>query len=174
MARSRPTTSAIIVLYVESPNLDLEDAETVWVAKISAALAKIKTAWRKTVEVYFEVGDLLAAAKEDIGHGNWMRMCETKLPFSVWTARRLMHIAADKRLRNGALVPHLPPNWSILFELSQWDDKELTQALAEGRIHPEMTKEDAVNSADAAARGSGGRRRRRRQYWMCYRIPRTR
>ncbi len=73
-------------------------------------------------------------------------MCETKLPFKIGTAQRLMLIAADQRLRNAALGPYLPPHWRALYELTKWDDKSLTRALGEGRIHPEMTKNLSQNS----------------------------
>ncbi len=41
-----------------------EGAVQAWAAKITAA-------WRKSLEAIFEVGDLLIAAKAEIGHGQW-------------------------------------------------------------------------------------------------------
>ena len=138
--KSRKTTAAFAAVTkrigaTSEPNAEVE---AVWVAKIT-------TAWRKPLEAFFEVGDLLIAAKKKMGHGNWTRMCETKLPFKIDTARRLMDIAADQWLRETAHGPFLPRSWRTLFELTQWSDECLTVALAQGLIFPEMTRADAVN-----------------------------
>ena len=55
---------------LQDPSRQSRQRIQVWAAKISAA-------WRKSIEAIFEVGDLLIVAKKEIGHGQWVRMCET-------------------------------------------------------------------------------------------------
>jgi hypothetical protein len=94
-----------------------------------------------------EAGRLLIEAKAALPHGSFLYMVDSELPFKRSTAFRLMTIAADPRLTNGAHVQHLPPHWGTLYELTKLTDEQFEARLATGGIHPEMERRDVVVAA---------------------------
>jgi hypothetical protein len=118
----------------------LENARAAWVARIAEV-------WRKSVEAILEAGRLLIEAKAALPHGSFLYMVDSELPFKRSTAFRLMTIAADPRLTNGAHVQHLPPHWGTLYELTKLTDEQFEARLATGGIHPEMERRDVVVAA---------------------------
>jgi hypothetical protein len=104
---------------------------------------RITTAWRKTIEAIFAVGDLLLEAKVDLPHGSFEKMCRFSLPFGERTAQYLMLIAQDKRLRNPKHASLLPHHWTTLNALHDLTDVEFDAAIERGKINPEMTRADA-------------------------------
>lgn len=106
---------------------------------------QITTRWRAGVESIFATGAALIAAKADLPHGEFLAMVEADLPFSRWTARRLMAVAADGRLASdGALGPILPASWRTLYELTRLDDDALKRAVASGVVNPDMQRQDVT------------------------------
>jgi hypothetical protein len=65
---------------------------------------------------------LLVAAKEELPHGEWMKLIESELPFKKSTSAALMRIASDERLVNLQHVGILPPHWGTLAELTRLPD----------------------------------------------------
>jgi Protein of unknown function (DUF3102) len=61
--------------------------------------AKIRAAWQSSINGIIECGQLLIAAKAELGHGEFEVMIENELPFTPSTARRLMVVAEDERIR---------------------------------------------------------------------------
>ena len=94
------------------------------------------------VESVLEVGRILIATQEE--HGKSLREMAEKLPFDWSTASKLMKIAEtfDVAQRATAFLSALPASWSTMYELTKLRD--LDAALAAGRIHREMTREDAI------------------------------
>src|SRR5262252_7565000 len=88
------------------PTPALRDPVEVWAHRIGER-------WQQTLEAIFDVAGMLVHAKIDLGRGNWERMCNTRLPFKIDTARKLLKIANDERLRNPDTCPLLPPYWRI-------------------------------------------------------------
>lgn len=106
---------------------------------------QINNAWRSSIEGILEAGHLLRKAKEDLGHGKFLNMIESELPFSVAMAQRLMKIAADQRITNTEHVPHLPASWGTLYELTKLDTRTFVRAIADGAIHVCMTRAAATS-----------------------------
>ena len=106
--------------------------------------SKIAAAWARSRESIFECGRLLIEAKRDLGHGAFMRMIETELPFGARTAERLMTIAADQRLSNSTLASILPASWTTLYELSALSDAQLNEGIENGTTSPDMTRVQAA------------------------------
>ena len=94
---------------------------------------------------------MLLAAKEDLAHGEWAKMCK-KLPFSENSAFRLMSVAQHHGLSNPAHVQDLPPSWGTLYELTKLDESQFTEALDAGLIHPEMQRKDVTKLRDELSR----------------------
>ena len=92
---------------------------------------QIVDAWRSTTEGIFRIGELLLEAKQKLDHGTFEEMVEAALPFGPRTARRLMAVARDGRLRTHASV--LPPSWYTLYELTRLSNDLLE--VSPGRRH---------------------------------------
>lgn len=107
-----------------------------------ALAVAINAAWRETLDGIFKTGDLLTKAKAAVGHGNWLQYVKQHLPFDRATARRLMAIASDTKLRNEAHVTHLPPCWPTLLDLTTTTEEQFERGIRDGLIHPGMLRAD--------------------------------
>ncbi len=87
---------------------------------------QISESWRSSTEGIIETGRRIAAAKAELPHGEFGRMCEELLPFGVDTAQRLMAISRNSIIANTAHGRLLPPSWRTLYELSRIDEPTLT------------------------------------------------
>jgi Protein of unknown function (DUF3102) len=107
-------------------------------------VGEIWAAYKPAVECILKMGSILIAAKAALDHGEFLKMIKTDLPFTASTAERLMKIASDERLSNPAHVQLLPAAWGTLYELSKLDNAAFEQAASSGKIHPKMTRSNAV------------------------------
>lgn len=107
--------------------------------------SRIRAAWQKSVDGIIEVGRLLIEAKEALPHGEFIAMVESELPFREHTARRLMAIARDERLSNGAHGLVLPPSWRTLYAISRLDDATFEAKIADGTINPGCQRKDIAS-----------------------------
>lgn len=112
---------------------------------------KIKQKWRGVVEDILEVGAMLNQAKEELPHGAFGLMIATELPFGRGTAERLMSISSDERFQDAAHVPHLPPSWGTLYELTKLPKETFEAGIAGGTIFPGMTRADATKLRTGSA-----------------------
>lgn len=117
------------------------------IAAVEAWSEKIATAWRDTVQGIIKTGQLLVEAWRDLkgAHGAWSRLIgdgghKSKLPFSPYTAKALVAIAKDEKIRRHAY--ELPPHWDTLYKLTQLSDDEFQAAITDGRIHPGMERSE--------------------------------
>lgn len=110
---------------------------------------RIRDAHSKTVESIIQTGRLLLEAKADCDHGEWGEITgettgQSLLPFAWRTAQRYMDIARHSFLSNPTHGSDLPASWRTLYELSQLPPIDLEEDLKAGRIHPDMTRADAI------------------------------
>lgn len=103
---------------------------------------RIAAAWGKQVESIIETGQYLIEAKEELGHGSYEAMVQSKLPFAKNTAHRLKAIAEHDVLSKVAHVPLLPPSWGTLYELTKLPNDVLIARLKDGSIHPKLERKD--------------------------------
>jgi hypothetical protein len=106
--------------------------------------AQILVLWRALLENILGVGKLLIAAKDTLPHGQWLILVKKELPFGPTVAQRLMRIAKDARLTNAAHAPHLPPCWTVLYEISRLSDAQFEWGIEHHAIHPEMERADVA------------------------------
>jgi hypothetical protein len=102
---------------------------------------RINAAWRKSVEAILECAHHLHDAQIELGDEEFAKMVEHELSVGRRTVQRLLIIAHDKRLATH--VSHLPPSWSTLHMLAHVPDEVFEEAIADGRICPEMTRREA-------------------------------
>jgi hypothetical protein len=117
----------------------LQSNRSPWAKQIRGALSAWETAREATIEATIEIGKLLIAARKNLKQGEFIKMIKNDLPFSRFTANKLMKIARDPRIV--AHVKHLPPHWGTLYEIALLRD-EFYEALERGIIHPDAQRKD--------------------------------
>jgi hypothetical protein len=111
---------------------------------VASYAERITAAWQKAVASIIETGRLLNQAKDDdLPHGAFLAMVR-KLPFRSRTAERLMKIAKHPALSNPTHVSTLPACWGTLYELSRIDAEDMRRLVARGKIHADMTRQEAI------------------------------
>lgn len=105
--------------------------------------ADLKKANGTSVEGIIEIGTTLTAYKKTHAHGEWGAVFEDK---RMWIGERsavdYMAVAKSEQIRTNGAV--LPAAIGILRVLAGLDAALFSAALADGRIHPGMTRKDAT------------------------------
>jgi hypothetical protein len=110
---------------------------------------RITACQRKGVASIIECGRLLIAAKDELKHGEFLKMIENNLPFKRSTAQALMKIAADGRIIKNQHAGCLPAYWSTLVKLTQLPDAAFEARIADGTIHPGLERRPAVEMIES-------------------------
>jgi hypothetical protein len=110
---------------------------------------RITACQRKSINSIIECGRLLIAAKNELKHGEFLKMIENELPFGRSTAQSFMKIANDKRITNNRHVGCLPAHWSTLAKLTQLPDAAFEARIADGTIRPGLERRPAVEMIDS-------------------------
>lgn len=122
---------------MRSQNLAPNLAARGWADRIAAS-------WRKSLQDLIACGQLLREASDELPHGEFHKMIERDLPFGPRTAQRLMVLAAHPCITNATFASHLPSHWDTLGELAKLSHAAFAERVADGSIHPEMTKREAA------------------------------
>jgi hypothetical protein len=104
-------------------------------ALISAALVK-------GVESVIEAGQRLAVAQGELTRPEFLAMLHEDLHITEGTASKLKSIASHPVLSQLSHGKVLPPNWSVLYALTQVPQGRLISAIKSGDIHPDMQRRD--------------------------------
>ena len=120
---------------------------------------RITACQRKSVNSIIECGRLLVTAKNELKHGEFLKMIENELPFKRSSAQALMKIAADGRITKYQHAGCLPAHWSTLVKLAQLPDAVFEAGIADGTIHPGLERRSAVEMIESyfASLPKGGR-----------------
>jgi N6-adenosine-specific RNA methylase IME4 len=119
---------------------------------------RINSAWRVSLDGFFECGRLLVAAKKalletpppDGGHGKWLeligsRQAEGKIPFGPRVAQKLMRVAEDTFLTETSHETFLPADYNTLYLLYQLRHRfpdRFQELLDQGQITPALQRND--------------------------------
>ena len=109
---------------------------------------RITACQRKNINSIIKCGRLLIAAKDELKHGEFLRMIENNLPFKRSAAQALMKIASDRRITKSQHVGCLPAHWSTLVKLTQLPDAAFEARIADGTIHPGLERRPAAEMID--------------------------
>ena len=110
----------------------------------------VNRAWMKK-KAHVSTGILLYLAKRIVPHGQWGRLFKKHpqavarpLRMSDRTAERLIRFARHPMLPtlclNSTHGSNLPSSWRTLAELARFPPRGLEVLLANGRIHPKLTR----------------------------------
>jgi hypothetical protein len=94
----------------------------------------------RSVENIIAAGRDLNSAKEDLGHGKFTAMVRDRLGWGMRAAEYLMAIAHHPVLSNPNHWAHLPPSYRTLGELARADEAVLLEAIADGKVTPDMPR----------------------------------
>ena len=128
---------------------DVISANTVAQPAATKYAQRITNFQRKGVESIVECGRLLIAAKNELKHGEFLKMIENNLPFKRSTAQAFMKIANDKRITKNQHAGCLPAHWSTLIKLTQLPDAAFEARIADGTIHPGLKRRPAVEMIES-------------------------
>jgi hypothetical protein len=104
-------------------------------ALISAALAK-------GIESVIEAGQRLAIAQGELTRPEFLAMLGQDLHITEGTASKLKAVASHPVLSELSHGKVLPPNWSVLYALTQVPRARLISAIKDGDIRPDMQRKD--------------------------------
>ncbi len=110
---------------------------------------RITNCQRKSVSSIVECGRLLITAKDELKHGEFLKMIKNNLPFKRSTAQALMKIAADGRITKYQRAGCLPAHWSTLAKLTQLPDAAFEARIADGRIHSSLERGRAIEMVES-------------------------
>lgn len=118
-----------------------------WAKDINAAWGQ---ACRHAKEAFFETGRLLIAAKDELEHGEWLKLlgdkqAEGELAFGGRVARMLVAIARDGFLQIGSNASNLPPDYTTIYQLSRLRARfpeKFEELWAAGMITPSLQRNE--------------------------------
>jgi hypothetical protein len=101
----------------------------------------IAEAWTQAQKRFISIGRYLIAAKERLAHGDYTALVERELPFNASIAFQLRAVA--EAIDGGRVdEKELPPNYSILYQVTTLRDDELAMARQRGLIRPDVTRRE--------------------------------
>jgi Protein of unknown function (DUF3102) len=121
---------------------------------------RITACQRKSIQSIVECGRLLIAAKDELKHGEFLKMIDNNLPFKRSSAQALMKIAADRRITKYQHAGCLPAHWSTLIKVIQLPDAAFEARIADGTIHPGLERRPAVEMVESYFSSLANRRKR--------------
>ena len=119
---------------------------------VSYYATEIKGYWHKALESIFAVCALLIEAKKKLDPRDW-ELLKDELPFSDSVLKKLLVIGKDSRLQKRVVYDLLPPNYSIVYEVTQLTDDELETAVQQGEISPRMRRTTFISWRNAHREG---------------------
>jgi hypothetical protein len=119
--------------------------------------ATILGEWKKSVGAIVQVGRLLNQAYEELEPHEYDTL---KLPFEERTRQKLRRIAAHPVISDPASHGTLPGSWRTLEELiSVATPKLIREAIADGRIHPDLQRKDVRRALGLPPKPAGSKRK---------------
>jgi hypothetical protein len=128
-------------------------------ARAATLARKIKGSLNKSAEQFILVGKLLTEARakggpcHELRRPDWEAWLKDGCGISRTDAVRLMKIAKNEYLADGANLHHLPKTASALYKLSSKTPDELKEMAEKGELFPGMTAAKAGKKAPGGTIG---------------------
>jgi len=118
---------------------------------VDTYVMRIRAAYARSVESIIAIGRELIEARKTLRHGEFERMCRSRLPFKARTAQMYMRIARHPRLANPQVWGRLLASLATLDFLAGLDDELLELALSGEGIGPDQSEFEVRLSIDCIA-----------------------
>jgi len=154
MARKRITAEAGAINVATLPakvNVYDQSNPEWWTSQVlHEAWQDFDQAQERAGEAAVRLGKSLIEAKENLGHGNFLRLFSDHaspvadcLPFTSRWARGLMTMASSNAIAKRNYSSVLPSSVRTLTMLASLDDEVIEQAIESGEITPKLTQQQA-------------------------------
>lgn len=130
--------------YVNAPEGTSVGNRKAWAQQINA---RWNTGAASMVRCVIDLGRLLRRARDDLDHGQFLKMIESDLEFSRHTANAFMRIerwTVEHKIKAHQAQSLLPPDWTAIDKLTRLDDTTFATLLNKGRIHREMRRSEVA------------------------------
>ena len=92
---------------------------------------RISSSWRESVEKILETSRIIVESENVLNEREFLDLI-SRLPISQSTISKLIMIGRNKFLLSR--TQHLPPHWTTIYEISQFDEVDLDKGVIEGYI----------------------------------------
>jgi hypothetical protein len=116
-------------------SLDLRDGE------VSSVASEINGNWRRGVAAFMNIARLCAEASGRLTTAQKSELM-TCLPFGEATFSKFVKIGTDTRLNTPEIQLLLPPHYTTIYAVTQLTNQELSLAIADKVVHPDMKREE--------------------------------
>ena len=117
-------------------HLDLRDGEAFSVANY---VRDINGNWKRGVDAFLNIARLCAEANACLTTAQKLELM-SNLPFREATFSKFVQIGSDTRLHTPEIQRLLPPHYTTIYSVTLLTDQELSLAIAENVIHPDMQR----------------------------------
>jgi hypothetical protein len=135
---------------------------------------RITAHWHKAYASIMEAARLCADANKNLDAGD-KTLLISALPFDRSTFSKLAQIGADRRLQSAKVQKLLPPNYSIIYSVTQLEDNEFKAAIKEGIVNPTLKRADLEKWREEHSLGSSkeehGNKAKPRIFFAAIRLP---
>ena len=100
---------------------------------------RITSSWRESVEKILQTAQILVESETVLNERDFIDLVG-QLPISQSTISKLIMIGKNQFLPTK--TEYLPPHWTTIYEISQFDEIEINRGVIEGYITPSSTKKD--------------------------------
>lgn len=119
---------------------------------VTTFVTGIRENWTKATNAILEVAELCAKANRELNKAEKKELLK-QLPFSPAAFSKLVKIGDDERLKRTDVAVCLPPNYSIIYELTALSLEDLEIGIDRGIIRPSMSRTQALELRDPTKRG---------------------
>ena len=117
-------------------DLDLRDGE---VSSVANYVRDINGNWQRGVDAFMNIARLCAEANARLTIAQKMELIQA-LPFGDTAFSKFVQIGTDTRLHAPDIQRLLPPHYTTIYAVTLLTDQELSLAIAENVIHPDMQR----------------------------------
>ena len=117
-------------------DLDLRDRE---VSSVANYVRDINGNWKRGVDAFLNIARLCAEANARLTIAQKMELIQA-LPFGDTAFSKFVQIGTDTRLHAPDIQRLLPPHYTTVYAVTLLTDQELSLAIAENVIHPDMQR----------------------------------
>ena len=122
-----------------SPGKNVPDLGNSEVPSVATYVSAINGEWQRGVDAFMNAARLCAEANERLTIAQKTELIQA-LPFGDTAFSKFVQIGTDTRLHAPDIQRLLPPHYTTVYAVTLLTDQELSLAIAENVIHPDMQR----------------------------------